>query len=250
MSNPLYSAFEGILEQLTAQTLTIRVGQDYRVVRLDPGTVFWKGSNQSSPASFQIGDNVLIRLDGSGKLVKAWANLTRVRGLATPIGDKSFAVRSLKDATASEVIIDLSQAPTIIHATTPNILTKSLPAGAYIDMVGVKQNATVLVTQGIYATLDQRVRPPSTRRVQGNSTTAMVSPDIQYCPISYTIRDTPHGMTARTAQALAAPATRASIINSPGRNLREHVRDARQPVAIVRPAVKINMRCLVGTRST
>jgi hypothetical protein len=72
-------ASEGVLRSFGQGTFEIESGGELRQVVALAGSTFWKG-NETSWDGFSVGDDVLVRTV-NGQLDRAWANLTRKRGL-------------------------------------------------------------------------------------------------------------------------------------------------------------------------
>ena len=138
------SAFLGRLDSIASGIVTLNVEGKPASVALAPNATFWRGSDSATPAALRPGDDVLIRVE-DGLIVRAWANLMRLRGVVEGRNNAGF---DLKAGTGYSELgsYGLRVTPDTVfeHGYTGDRRPVSqLPAGATIDAIGLLEDGTL-----------------------------------------------------------------------------------------------------------
>lgn len=158
-----FTAFEGKYVGRSGNSLHLLVDKKIRLVTLGPVATFWRREN-TTVDKFQIGDDVLIRLvKATGTTVRAWANLTRVRGTILSTIQGGYAIRlSTKSPTSSETELIITP-----DTESANMLSgikmrgvPTLPNETYVDAIGLKLPTGIHATKVTYVLPGNPVSTP------------------------------------------------------------------------------------------
>jgi hypothetical protein len=168
------TAFQGRLESIVSGIVTLDVDGKAASVALSPNATFWRGSDATSSAVLRPGDDLLIRVE-DGLIVRAWANLMRLRGVIEGSDDSGF---DLKGGTGYSELrsygLRLTDGTIFEHAYTGDRrVLRHLPPGTAIDVIGLLDDS--ILTSSILTYVLPGDRAPSVRPAPVEVTKSRIS---------------------------------------------------------------------------
>jgi hypothetical protein len=163
--NPLAAAsnrdvlvFEGVLSDASGGMIHLDVEGGVVGAAISPASSFWRGTNIDI-SGLRAGDNVMMRVR-AGHVERAWANLSRIRGIVTGRSGGVYAVSGgYGYGPVSDFALHLSGWTSFIDATTGD--TKHLTGlvtGTTVDAIGLMVDGMLRAT--ILTYLEPGVRLP------------------------------------------------------------------------------------------
>jgi hypothetical protein len=136
---------EGTLRSRAGTQVTISDATGaIRVVDLANASI-WRGAYGQKPSALQLGDDVLVRLDG-GVPSSAWSNLTRVKGTVNGASGSTASVVVGQDAAT---VLGLDGAKWV-DASANAIAPRQPSAGSWIDVIGLATSSGTVATLATY----------------------------------------------------------------------------------------------------
>lgn len=132
------TAFQGRLESIASGIVTLDVDGKPASLALSPKATFWRGSDMTAAAALRPGDDLLIRVE-DGLIVRAWANLMRLRGAIEGRNSSGFDLKAGTGYSELESYgLQLAADAVFEHAYTGERKPMpQLPAGTTVDAIGL-----------------------------------------------------------------------------------------------------------------
>lgn len=152
------TVFEGVLQEISRGMIQLDVEGSPASAVLAPSSSYWRGT-EVAVGGLQSGDDVMLHVR-MGHLVRAWANLARVRGVVTGRSGSEFIVRGGSGyGSASDIGLELSESTSFVDGTSGQRKTsKSLAPGTMVDAIGLMDDGLLRATLLTYVVPGTRLR--------------------------------------------------------------------------------------------
>jgi hypothetical protein len=150
--------FEGTFHEISGGMIHLDVEGSPASAVLAPDSSYWRGADVGKE-SLRVRDDVMMHVR-AGHLVRAWANLFRVRGVVTGRSGGNYVVRGGSGyGPASDLGLDFSASTSFVDGTSGERKTlKSLATGTMVDAIGLMDDDVLHATLLTYVIPNTRLR--------------------------------------------------------------------------------------------